>query len=77
MPNNAYYEIDEPDDWYILEEIHKITSLSQIEISLLEKLRKIQMVVTDVDGVLSNGRMINLSDNQEGKAFHARDGIGF
>jgi CMP-N-acetylneuraminic acid synthetase len=77
MPNNTYYEIDEPDDWYLLEEIHKITSGIQIEISLLEKLRKIQMVVTDVDGVLTNGRMIYLGDNLEGKAFHARDGIGF
>jgi len=77
MPNSTYYEIDEPDDWHILEEIHKMTSVTQIENSLVEKLKKIQMVVTDVDGVLTNGRMIYLGDDLEGKEFHARDGMGF
>jgi YrbI family 3-deoxy-D-manno-octulosonate 8-phosphate phosphatase len=77
MPDYTYYEIDEPDDWYILEKIHQKISKTQIEYSLVEKLKKIQMVVTDVDGVLTNGRMIYLGDDLEGKEFHARDGMGF
>lgn len=43
---------------------------------LLERARHIQLLILDVDGVLSDGK-IYLSDNQvELKAFHVHDGLG-
>ncbi|EEF80998.1 3-deoxy-D-manno-octulosonate 8-phosphate phosphatase [Methylophaga thiooxydans] len=43
---------------------------------ILEKAKKIKLVVFDVDGVLSDGRIIIGDDGQEYKAFHSRDGHG-
>jgi N-acylneuraminate cytidylyltransferase len=77
MPDYTYYEIDEPSDWIILEKIHDRFSKSQKVHNLLSKLNKIQMVITDVDGVLTNGKMIYIDEELEGKEFHARDGMGF
>ncbi len=77
MPDYTYYEIDEPSDWIILEKIHKKFSKSQMVDNLISKLNKIQMVITDVDGVLTNGKMIYIGEELEGKEFHARDGMGF
>ncbi len=38
--------------------------------------RRIEMLVLDVDGVLSDGRITYLGDGTEVKAFHVRDGSG-
>lgn len=43
---------------------------------ILEKAKKIKLVVFDVDGVLTDGRIIIGDDGQEYKAFHSRDGHG-
>lgn len=43
---------------------------------ILDKAKKIKLVVFDVDGVLSDGRIIIGDDGQEYKAFHSRDGHG-
>jgi 3-deoxy-D-manno-octulosonate 8-phosphate phosphatase (KDO 8-P phosphatase) len=43
---------------------------------ILEKASKIKLVVFDVDGVLTDGRIIIGDDGQEYKAFHSRDGHG-
>jgi N-acylneuraminate cytidylyltransferase len=77
MPDYTYYEIDEPSDWIILEKIHDKFSKSQMVDDLISKLNKIRMVITDVDGVLTNGKMIYIGEELEGKEFHARDGMGF
>lgn len=37
---------------------------------------QIQMLVLDVDGVLTDGRISYTSDNQELKSFHIQDGLG-
>jgi 3-deoxy-D-manno-octulosonate 8-phosphate phosphatase (KDO 8-P phosphatase) len=42
----------------------------------LKKQKKIKLVVFDVDGVLTDGRIIIGDDGQEYKAFHSRDGHG-
>lgn len=39
-------------------------------------LRSIKMVIFDIDGVLSDGRIIYGSDGTEYKVFHAHDGYG-
>lgn len=41
-----------------------------------DKLKKIKLLAMDVDGVLTNGDLIWLSDGREIKHFHAHDGYG-
>ncbi|SFJ78220.1 3-deoxy-manno-octulosonate-8-phosphatase KdsC [Methylophaga sulfidovorans] len=43
---------------------------------ILEKAKKIKLVVFDVDGVLTNGQIIIGDNGEEYKAFHSRDGHG-
>lgn len=40
------------------------------------KAQKIRLVCFDVDGVLTDGRLFFDNQGQEGKGFHARDGLG-
>ena len=47
-----------------------------IPAQLLEQARAIRLVLFDVDGVLTDGRLILGDDGQEYKAFHSRDGHG-
>ncbi|HSB96449.1 MAG TPA: 3-deoxy-manno-octulosonate-8-phosphatase KdsC [Spongiibacteraceae bacterium] len=42
----------------------------------LQKARAIQLLVLDVDGVLTDGRLWYGNDNEELKAFHIQDGLG-
>ncbi len=43
---------------------------------LLERARKIKLVVFDVDGVMTDGRLILGDDGLEYKAFNSQDGLG-
>lgn len=43
---------------------------------LVEKMRKVKVLILDVDGVLTDGRIIISDDGQETKCFHVRDGHG-
>jgi 3-deoxy-D-manno-octulosonate 8-phosphate phosphatase (KDO 8-P phosphatase) len=43
---------------------------------IVEKAKKIKMLVLDVDGVLTDGKLFFDNDGNEYKAFHARDGHG-
>jgi 3-deoxy-D-manno-octulosonate 8-phosphate phosphatase (KDO 8-P phosphatase) len=43
---------------------------------LRARARSIQLLVLDVDGVLTNGRVYYGADGDELKAFHIRDGLG-
>ena len=42
---------------------------------LIKKYRKIKLVLTDVDGVLTDGCMYYSSKGEELKKFHTRDGM--
>ncbi len=44
--------------------------------NLKSKLKKIKMILLDVDGVLTDGKIIMSSDGVEYKNFHAHDGYG-
>jgi 3-deoxy-D-manno-octulosonate 8-phosphate phosphatase (KDO 8-P phosphatase) len=44
--------------------------------TILTKAAKIKLVISDVDGVLTNGELIFDSQGKELKAFHAHDGLG-
>jgi len=43
---------------------------------ILERARQVRLVIFDVDGVLTDGRLFLGDDGQKYKAFHARDGHG-
>lgn len=43
---------------------------------ILNKAAKIKLLVFDVDGVLTDGRLIVGDDGQEYKAFYSKDGLG-
>lgn len=42
----------------------------------VEKAQKIQLVIFDVDGVLTDGRLYFTADGNEMKCFHVHDGLG-
>lgn len=44
--------------------------------ALQDKARAIELAVFDVDGVLTDGRLILGDDGTEHKSFHVRDGLG-
>jgi 3-deoxy-D-manno-octulosonate 8-phosphate phosphatase (KDO 8-P phosphatase) len=44
--------------------------------ALAERCRRLRLVLTDVDGVLTDGQLLYLPDGREAKAFHIRDGLG-
>jgi 3-deoxy-D-manno-octulosonate 8-phosphate phosphatase (KDO 8-P phosphatase) len=43
---------------------------------LIARLSRIRLVVTDVDGVLTDGRLYYADGGESHKAFHVRDGLG-
>jgi 3-deoxy-D-manno-octulosonate 8-phosphate phosphatase (KDO 8-P phosphatase) len=47
-----------------------------IALKLKEKLAQIRLAVFDVDGVLTDGRIMLMSDQREVKTFHVHDGMG-
>ena len=44
--------------------------------ALKDKLKKIKVLVCDVDGVLTDGKIIYDSEGRETKNFHVQDGLG-
>lgn len=42
----------------------------------LEKLRRIRLLLLDVDGVMTDGSIVYGAEDQEIKRFHVRDGLG-
>lgn len=72
MPEYTATEIDEPDDWIILENLmmrHVLSSKS-------DKL-DIKLLLSDVDGTLTDGGMYYSEKGDELKKFNTRDGMGF
>ena len=47
-----------------------------LEKDIQERAENIELLLLDVDGVLTDGRLIMGTDGSEAKAFHARDGLG-
>ena len=43
---------------------------------LIERARKIKLIAFDVDGVMTDGRLIIGDDGLEYKAFNTQDGLG-
>ena len=69
MSPRSYFEIDEPSDWNIIENL--------MEKTVLEKQAyKIKLFITDVDGVLTDAGMYYSESGDELKKFNTRDGKG-
>ena len=75
MDKKTYFEIDEPDDWIVVEEIMK--SILKKKSSIAEKLKNIKLLACDVDGVLTDSGMYYTENGDELKKFNTRDGMGF
>lgn len=50
--------------------------LTRISAEVRERVEKVKLLVLDVDGVLTDGRLYYHDDGTESKAFNARDGHG-
>jgi 3-deoxy-D-manno-octulosonate 8-phosphate phosphatase (KDO 8-P phosphatase) len=44
--------------------------------ALAERCKALKLILSDVDGVLTDGTVLLLPDGREGKMFHIRDGMG-
>lgn len=71
MPEDSFIEIDEEDDWLLAENLMKRNLPSRIGN------KKIRLVISDVDGVLTDAGMYYSERGDELKKFNTRDGMGF
>lgn len=72
MPEYTATEIDEPDDWTILEKLMQKYVLKKQRIN-----KNIKLFLSDVDGVLTDCGMYYSEKGDELKKFNTRDGMGF
>lgn len=74
MAEETYFEIDEPSDWAIVEGLLRIRNMTKVDEKIL---KNIKCVITDSDGVLTDGGMYYSETGDELKKFNTRDGMGF
>lgn len=74
MEASTFVEIDEPDDWDIVE--HELAKRHRRDSGLALRCRRIKLVLTDVDGVLTDAGMYYSESGDELKKFNTRDGQG-
>ncbi|WP_379968509.1 cytidylyltransferase domain-containing protein [Epilithonimonas sp. UC225_85] len=72
MEEFTSFEIDEPDDWVIAEQLMKRHILQPQKPET-----KIKLFLTDVDGVLTDAGMYYSENGDELKKFNTHDGMGF
>lgn len=73
MPEYTATEIDEPDDWIVLENLMRKHVLSKRQ----PERKRIKLFLCDVDGTLTDGGMYYSEKGDELKKFNTRDGMGF
>ena len=73
MPEYTAFELDEPDDWFVMEHLMRKHNLKKKTVSE----SNIRLVLTDVDGVLTDGGMYYTETGNEMKKFNTRDGMAF
>jgi len=71
MPEDTLYEIDEADDWLVIERLlakrlHKQKGPLQV----------IKLLVLDVDGVFTDAKVTNSKEGEFSKTFSMKDGMG-
>lgn len=73
MEEESYFEIDEPSDWVIAESL-KLQHVPEHEQTI--DVQKINLLISDVDGVLTDAGMYYSERGDELKKFNTRDGKG-
>lgn len=73
MPEYTAFEIDEPDDWDIMENMMRKHVLDPLKHN---NAKYIKLFLTDVDGTLTDGGMYYSENGDELKKFNTRDGMG-
>ncbi|MDO5527416.1 MAG: HAD hydrolase family protein [Prevotella sp.] len=73
MPEYTAAEIDEPDDWIVLENMMRKHILNH----KTESKPQIKLFISDIDGTLTDGGMYYSENGDELKKFNTRDGMGF
>lgn len=73
MPEESYFEIDEESDWIIVEDLLKRKEKKNIQSDELD----IKLVISDVDGVLTDAGMYYSEYGDELKKFNTHDGMAF
>ena len=73
MPEYTAAEIDEPDDWIVLENLMRRHVLQD----KIQPKKQIRLFLSDVDGTLTDGGMYYSERGDEMKKFNTRDGMGF
>lgn len=71
MPEDTYFEIDEPSDWIISEKLLE----NRLKVNC--KGKPIKVFLTDCDGCLTDGGMYYSENGDELKKFNTKDGMGF
>ncbi|MBY0123459.1 acylneuraminate cytidylyltransferase [Bacillus sp. S/N-304-OC-R1] len=74
MPEEAFLEIDEPNDWLIIEQLIKKMNPKT---NLKERISNLKMLATDCDGVLTDAGMYYSHEGDLLKKFNTKDGMGF
>jgi N-acylneuraminate cytidylyltransferase len=72
MPEYTAAEIDEPDDWIILESLMRKHVLAHRNSSI----PPIKLFLTDIDGTMTDGGMYYSENGDELKKFNTKDGMG-
>lgn len=72
MPEHTAMEIDEPDDWVVLESLMRRHVLAKRK----SEKNSIKLFLCDVDGTLTDGGMYYSESGDEFKKFNTRDGMG-
>jgi YrbI family 3-deoxy-D-manno-octulosonate 8-phosphate phosphatase len=74
MAEESYFEIDSMHDWNIVEILlRRIKSVESNEMH--QSIKNIKLVITDSDGVLTDGGMYYSEDGNELKKFNTKDGM--
>lgn len=73
MEEETYFEIDEPNDWLIIERL--LARSTAAKPNWWERAKAVKMVLTDCDGVLTDGGMYYSENGDELKRFNTRDGV--
>lgn len=71
MGQDTMAEIDEPEDWGAVERLLRLRRGPP-----LEGIGRIKMLVSDVDGTMTNGGMFYSGEGEALKAFNTRDAVG-
>ncbi len=74
MPEETYYELDEPSDWMIIENL--LLARQRANADLAGMARRLKLICVDVDGTLTDGGMYYTESGEAMKRFDTRDAAG-